>query len=56
MPKEKEMSTVEKIYHMLMSQEFDDWFRGDFMDYVEGDQNAKPKDIIFDDISSMLGS
>lgn len=56
MPKEREMSVAEKVYHMLMSQEFDDWYSGEFLKHVLGEDDTKPKDMLIDEIKSMLGA
>lgn len=44
----------EKIYQMLMGAQFENWYENEFMDHVEGEEGAKSKEEILEDIKRML--
>ena len=44
----------EKIYQMLMGASFETWYENEFMDHVEGEEGAKSKEEIIEDIKRML--
>lgn len=44
----------EKVYNMLFSQDFADWYENEFMLHVEGDENALSKEDILEEIRNML--
>lgn len=48
-------STIEeKVYNMLFSQDFSDWYENEFMLHVEGDKNALSKKDILEELKGML--
>ena len=53
-PKEKFEEVAEPILEMLSGAEFEKWYETDFMDYVEGEENAKTKREILYDIARMV--
>ena len=55
MPKEREMPVEEKVYHMIMSQSFEDWHRKDFDDHLMNEKGCKSKKQILEDIKRLLG-
>ena len=46
----------EKVLEMLMGAKFERWYENDFMDYVEGEADAKCKEEILADLEKMLKS
>lgn len=44
----------EKVYNMLFSQDFSDWYENEFMLHVEGDENALSKKDILEELKGML--
>lgn len=49
-------STIEeKVYNMLFSQDFADWYENEFMLHIEGDENALSKKDILEELKGMLG-
>ena len=50
----KKVPNAEDIYNLLMSQDFDDWYRGDFEDCVVGEMEGKHKPDILFDIAKMF--
>jgi hypothetical protein len=47
-------SPEEKVYNLLFSQDFSDWYENEFMLHVEGDENALSKEDILEEIRNML--
>ena len=45
---------ADRVYQMLGSQTFADWYEGDFMAHIEGDEGAKEQDAIIADINGMI--
>ena len=45
----------EKVFEMLMSAKFAYWYENEFLDFVEGEENALSKEQILADIKQMLG-
>lgn len=45
----------ELVYQMLMGAAFEKWFEKTFMDHVEGEEGAKSKEEILQDLDRMLG-
>lgn len=46
---------VEKVFKMLMSAKFVYWYENEFLEFVEGQENAKTKEEILKDLKRMLG-
>lgn len=46
--------TINKIYDMLSSQRFFDWYGSTFEDHITGEEDAKSTEEIKDDIRRML--
>ena len=51
---EKKMTVEEKILDMLMGARFDRWYNSDFMDFVEGEENAKSREEILEFIKNSI--
>ena len=45
---------VKAVYEMLTSQSFEDFYRGDFDDFILGEPNAKSKKEINEKIGDLL--
>lgn len=45
---------IKHIYMLLNSQRFDDWYTGEFNDYVEGVIDAPSKEEILSQIHKMI--
>ena len=43
-----------KIYNLLMSQSFTEWYENDFMDHVYGEESCKSSDEIIKDIIEQI--
>lgn len=55
MPGKRTPDSVEKaVYDMLMSQDFIDWFDGDFLAHLEGHDDAKSKEEMLEAIRGFL--
>lgn len=50
-----EAVTPKDIHHVLMSEDFDTWFKGAFEDYVCGEEGAPSEDEIMKDIAQFFG-
>ena len=48
------MTVEEKILDMLMGARFDRWYNSDFMDFVEGEENAKSREEILEFIKNSI--
>lgn len=48
---------LEKVYDMIMSQPFAEWYDGPFMDFVVGvSTHPKTKQMILEDIKCLLNN
>lgn len=45
---------IDKVYEMLTSQRFTDWYEGDFIEHIEGQPDAKPIHQIKTDLKRLL--
>lgn len=52
---EADSGLAEKVYTMLMSQSFADWYEEEFQDHVEGAEGAQDKAAVLAKIAQMLG-
>ena len=46
---------VSQVFDLLMSQRFQDWFDGEFADYVTGEENSKSEAEIKASLKALLG-
>lgn len=57
-PMMKKMITAKnmnkKIYNILMSQEFVDWYEGEFMDHVTGETQCLSREEILEGINNIF--
>ena len=45
---------VEQVYQMLMGASFEKWYEDEFVDHTVGEEGAKSKKEILEDIKRML--
>jgi hypothetical protein len=50
----KKVPNAEDILNLLLTSDFDDWYRGDFDEFAIGESTAKHKDDIILDIIRMF--
>ncbi len=43
-----------KIYNLLMSASFVEWYRNDFMDHVHGEESCKSSEEIIKDLIELI--
>lgn len=46
---------AEKIFQMLITQGFDEWYKKEFQDFVEGVEGAGSREDMISAIEEMLG-
>ena len=46
---------VSQVFDLLMSQRFQDWFDGEFTDYIAGEENSKSEAEIKASLKTLLG-
>ena len=46
--------TQEKIWDVLTTEDFDQWYIGDFLSHIEGDKDAPPKEKILEQIGELF--
>ena len=52
--READLKMATKVYNMMMSSSFETWYPGEFMDHVEGEEDALDKDAILEKIIKMI--
>ena len=45
---------ISSLFDLLTSQSFSEWYEGDFMDFVEGEEACKTKEQIVEDLINFL--
>lgn len=46
--------SIKDIYDILAGSSFEEWHDKDFMDHIEGTEDCKSKDVIYEDIKNMF--
>jgi hypothetical protein len=49
------LSAADKILEVLYTEDFDEWFRGDFEEWVTGRSTTKTREQILEDVRQMFG-
>ena len=49
-----ESEILNGVYHMLMSQSFVDFYEGDFLDHVEGEQESMMKKDVLRELQYLI--
>jgi len=50
----KKVTNAEDILRLLETTDFDEWYRGDFDEFVIGESTSKPRKEILEDIANMF--